>query len=231
MVRFLPILKLAAFVIAMSQTLVPVVVRAETGEADTQLRPDRPSETLTALLLSPETRYEAGAAALTIGREQDIVGSPVDFSRMRKPSAPAGLSRGLKRLPGTAMIPTRLPLIGAHLTSRYGMRWHPIRGGYRAHRGIDLAAPAGSPIYAPAAGVVSGAGWAGGYGISVILEHGGGLQTRYGHMSSFVVAVGQSVAAGSVIGYVGSTGLSTGPHLHYEIRSNGQSIDPLANGR
>lgn len=222
-------LRLIALAILASLALVPANLRAETGDAEKLLRPGEPKVALSALLLAPESRFDTGPAVLTVGRGQDIVGNPVDFSQIRRPSANGGQLRGLGRLPGTASMPTRLPLIGASLTSRYGMRWHPIKGGYRAHRGIDLAAPAGSPIYAPAAGVVSGAGWDGGYGISVIIEHGGGLQTRYGHMSRYVVAVGQTVAVGSVIGYVGSTGLSTGPHLHYEIRSNGQSVDPLAN--
>jgi murein DD-endopeptidase MepM/ murein hydrolase activator NlpD len=230
-VRDFPELRLVALAILASQALVPVTVRAETSDADTPLRPGQPQVALSALLLAPQSRFDTGPAVLTIGRGQDIVGNPVDFSRMPKPSAPVGQLRGLRQLPTTATMPTRLPLIGAFLTSRYGMRWHPIKGGYRAHRGIDLAAPAGSPIYAPAAGMVSGVGWDGGYGISVIIEHGGGLQTRYGHMSKYVVAPGQMVAAGTVIGYVGSTGLSTGPHLHYEIRSNGQTIDPLSGSR
>jgi murein DD-endopeptidase MepM/ murein hydrolase activator NlpD len=115
--------------------------------------------------------------------------------------------------------------------SGFGLRTHPILGGLRNHDGIDMAAPAGSPIVAGSDGVVSAAGWKGGYGLFVAMEHGGGLQTRYAHMSRLNVVAGQSVARGQVIGYVGSTGLSTGPHLHYELRVNGTAINPVANVR
>jgi murein DD-endopeptidase MepM/ murein hydrolase activator NlpD len=95
------------------------------------------------------------------------------------------------------------------------------------HEGIDLGAPYGTPIAAAAAGVVIYAGWLGGYGNLTVIDHGGGLATAYGHQSSIVVGVGQSVARGEIIGYVGSTGHSTGPHLHFEVRVNGQPVDPL----
>ena len=113
------------------------------------------------------------------------------------------------------------------MTSGFGLRVHPILGGWRQHSGIDLAAPFGSPIVAPSEGVVSAAGWSGGYGLMVALEHGGGLETRYGHMSRLGVVPGQHVHRGEVIGFVGSTGLSTGPHLHYEMRINGRAVNPL----
>lgn len=173
---------------------------------------------------------EAGGATISIGRAQDIVGVPIDFSRVRPrltASGSAGLA-ALRGLPSSVAVPSRLPLASGRLTSGYGMRQHPLLGGSRLHSGVDIAAPAGSPIYAPTAGVVSGAGWNGGYGLSVTIEHGGGLQTRYGHMSRLAVTAGQSVKAGEVIGYVGSTGLSTGPHLHYEIRRGGAALNPLS---
>lgn len=215
-------LKVAVFLPLLASGWSPAV-----AEAGGSAKVEAQDAVLSSLLLAPAGRDEAGVTRLTIGRDQDIVGAPIDFSMMSKPTGNGGVSQKLRNLPATAALPTRLPLIGASLTSRYGMRWHPVRGGYRAHSGIDLAAPAGSPIYAPAAGVVSAAGWDGGYGISVMIEHGGGLQTRYGHMSRLAVAVGQTVSAGSVIGFVGTTGLSTGPHLHYEIRSRGRAIDPM----
>ncbi|MFV0643476.1 MAG: M23 family metallopeptidase, partial [Sphingomonadaceae bacterium] len=112
--------------------------------------------------------------------------------------------------------------------SRYGMRRHPILGYKRMHRGVDYRAGQGTPIYAVTDGQVASAGRAGGCGIAVRLNHAQGLSTRYCHMSRMAVRAGQSVQRGQVIGYVGSTGLSTGPHLHYEMYRNGQTIDPLS---
>jgi murein DD-endopeptidase MepM/ murein hydrolase activator NlpD len=106
------------------------------------------------------------------------------------------------------------------------MRRHPLLGILRAHDGVELAAPMGSPVIATADGVVSTAAWAGGYGLLVAVEHGRGRQTRYAHLSRLNVAVGQRVRHGEVIGFVGSTGRSTGPHLHYETRVNGRAINP-----
>lgn len=124
-------------------------------------------------------------------------------------------------------IPSRMPVEGVKLTSSYGMRVHPVMGGRRAHKGIDLAGPVGTPIYATADGVVSKAEWFSSYGLYVSIEHGGALQTRYGHMSRLNVANGQRVRKGEVIGFIGSTGRSTGPHLHYEVRVNGEAVNPL----
>lgn len=124
-------------------------------------------------------------------------------------------------------IPSRNPLQAEVMTSGFGMREHPVLGGRRAHTGVDLAAPVGTPVYATADGVVSKAAWFGGYGLFISLEHGGALQTRYGHMSRLNVAEGQTVRKGEVIGYVGSTGRSTGPHLHYEVRVDGTAVNPV----
>ena len=128
---------------------------------------------------------------------------------------------------GQVSIPSRIPIEGVRLTSNYGMRNHPVLGGRRQHNGVDLAAPAGTPIYATADGMVSKAEWFSGYGLYVALEHGGDIQTRYGHMSRLNVSSGQQVRKGDIIGYVGSTGRSTGPHLHYEVRIAGQAVNPL----
>jgi murein DD-endopeptidase MepM/ murein hydrolase activator NlpD len=97
----------------------------------------------------------------------------------------------------------------------------------RAHKGIDLSAPVGTPIYATADGVVGKAAWFGGYGLYVQLEHGNDLETRYGHMSRLNVAEGQTVHKGDILGYVGTTGNSTGPHLHYEVRVDGVAVNPV----
>jgi murein DD-endopeptidase MepM/ murein hydrolase activator NlpD len=123
--------------------------------------------------------------------------------------------------------PLLSPLSQATLTSRFGYRSHPILGGQRMHSGIDLSAPEGTPVYATATGVVTGAGWLGGYGLLIELAHADELQTRYGHLSRLAVTPGQVVAPGELIGFVGSTGRSTGPHLHYEVRLRGAAIDPL----
>ena len=111
-------------------------------------------------------------------------------------------------------------------TSSYGMRRHPILGYSRMHKGIDFKASYGSPIYAVTDGTVSVAGRNGGHGNYVKLSHNGGLQTGYSHMSRIAVSRGERVKRGQVIGYVGSTGLSTGPHLHYEMFRNGANVNP-----
>nr|WP_296678406.1 M23 family metallopeptidase [Novosphingobium sp.] len=129
--------------------------------------------------------------------------------------------------PRGVSVPSRMPVMGAALTSGYGMRIHPVLGGRRAHKGIDLAMPTGTPVYATADAVVSKAERFSSYGLYISLEHGGDIQTRYGHLSRIAVAAGQSVHKGDVIGYVGSTGRSTGPHLHYEVRVGGLSVNPV----
>jgi len=118
-----------------------------------------------------------------------------------------------------------MPVAG-HVTSGYGMRFHPILQFVKMHKGIDIGAPYGSPIHAAMDGVVAFAGRSGGYGNFVKLSHGGGLASGYGHMSRIAVAPGTHVAQGQIIGYVGSTGLSTGPHLHYELWRNGAAVNP-----
>jgi len=103
-----------------------------------------------------------------------------------------------------------------------------LGAGWRTHSGIDLAAAYGSPVVASANGTVEVAGWQGGYGLLVELDHGGGVETRYGHLSKLAVQPGQQVKRGDLVGFVGSTGRSTGAHLHYEVRENGRAVDPAA---
>lgn len=156
----------------------------------------------------------AGAQVIA-SRTSDIVGRPIDIFR------PIGIGSST-----LTAFPSRMPVASRYVTSGFGYRTHPILGGVRLHSGVDLAAPYGSPIVATADGVVGEADWRGGYGLFVAVDSGG-VQTRYGHMSRINVAPGQRVRQGDVIGYVGSTGRSTGPHLHYEVRVNGQAVDPL----
>jgi murein DD-endopeptidase MepM/ murein hydrolase activator NlpD len=142
-------------------------------------------------------------------------------------SALSGSLAGFGASRAQVSIPSRMPLAGMTLTSDFGMRLHPVTGRRAAHRGIDLSAPTGTPIYATADGVVSRASWFSTYGLYVAIEHGGQIQTRYAHMSRLNVAEGQRVKKGEVIGFVGSTGRSTGPHLHYEVRIDGAAVDPV----
>ncbi len=114
------------------------------------------------------------------------------------------------------------------VSSDFGFRRHPILGYTRMHKGVDFRAGDGTPILAVTDGVVAAAGWAGGYGKQVRISHGGGVTTSYSHMSRMAVEPGMPVRQGELIGYVGSTGLSTGPHLHYELHVNGVAVDPAS---
>src|SRR5207302_10300842 len=119
-----------------------------------------------------------------------------------------------------------LPVAGP-VTSPFGARTSPTTGAQEFHEGIDIGAARGTPIRAAASGTVTFAGQMSGYGNVVILQHAGGLQTRYAHQRAMSVAAGQTVAAGEVIGAVGATGEATGPHLHFEVRLNGVAVDPV----
>jgi murein DD-endopeptidase MepM/ murein hydrolase activator NlpD len=117
--------------------------------------------------------------------------------------------------------------VNGPIASGFGPRTHPIYGGSRMHTGVDISASQGTPIKAAGDGVVKMAGPNGGYGNWTLIDHGGGLATGYGHQSRIAVSIGQHVSTGEVIGYVGSTGASTGPHLHWEVRVNGNPVNPL----
>ena len=117
--------------------------------------------------------------------------------------------------------------VAGRITSGFGLRVHPILRFARMHRGIDFGAGYGAPIVAAADGQVTNSGWAGGYGRQVRISHGGGIVTSYSHMSRLVAEPGSFVRQGQLIGYVGSSGLSTGPHLHYEVLRNGTAVNPL----
>jgi murein DD-endopeptidase MepM/ murein hydrolase activator NlpD len=123
-------------------------------------------------------------------------------------------------------LPVRKPLDDIELMSGFGVRMDPFTGSPAMHTGLDLQGESGDPVRATADGTVTTAGWGGGYGRVVDIDHGNGLTTRYGHLSAIDVRVGQSVKAGQIVGKVGSTGRSTGPHLHYETRLRKQPIDP-----
>ena len=129
--------------------------------------------------------------------------------------------------PGAISVPSSKPVATATYTSGYGVRSDPFRGAAAMHAGIDLAAPSGTPIYATADGMVDRAEWSGGYGNLVEIDHGKGLQTRFGHLSRILVRPGDHVTRGQVIALMGSTGRSTGSHLHYEVRIDGHAVNPV----
>lgn len=153
------------------------------------------------------------------------IGAPQGDSNFRN------LFGTMKQMDGTAgraiAIPTRKPVDNMRLTSSFGMRVHPILGKRMRHNGLDIPAATGTPIYAPADGVVGRAQRLGGYGNYAEISHGNGIETRFGHMSRIAVTPGQRVTQGQIIGYVGSTGRSTGPHLHYEVRIAGTPVNPV----
>ena len=117
--------------------------------------------------------------------------------------------------------------VSGEITSPYGYRVHPIWGTTIYHSGIDIGVDEGTPVHAADGGVVVWSGWMGGYGYAVVIDHANGLSTLYGHNSELAVDEGQSVAKGQVISYAGSTGNSTGPHVHFEVRVNGDPVDPM----
>ncbi len=126
-----------------------------------------------------------------------------------------------------AATPSIMPTQGWLTSAFSSMRDHPILHIARPHEGIDVTAPMGSPIEAPAAGVVTDAGWESGYGNTVTIDHGYGITTKFAHASKLLVRTGQRVQRGQRIALVGNTGLATGPHLHYEVHVNGRPVDPL----
>ncbi|MFN3428474.1 MAG: peptidoglycan DD-metalloendopeptidase family protein [Candidatus Sericytochromatia bacterium] len=141
---------------------------------------------------------------------------------------PGGSSSPAPHAPHAPSAPSgklSLPVHG-RFSSPYGMRKHPVTGQHKLHTGLDIAAATGTPVKVPRSGTVTFAGWSGGYGNYVVIDHGNGLQTAYAHLSAINVRKGQSVSAGSQLGKVGSTGMSTGPHLHFEVKRNGQFVDP-----
>jgi murein DD-endopeptidase MepM/ murein hydrolase activator NlpD len=160
------------------------------------------------------------------------------FIPVKLPPANESFSRALTRLAiaraqaqdltsTLTYVPLRRPLTGElDMSSPFGVRMDPFVREAAMHTGIDFRGTTGDPVHATAAGKVSKAGWEGGYGQMVEIDHGEGLATRYGHLSEIDVRVGQNVHIGQVIGRVGSTGRSTGPHLHYETRVNGEAVNP-----
>ncbi len=129
---------------------------------------------------------------------------------------------------GVISVPSDKPVKTAAFTSGYGLRSDPFRGVAAMHAGIDLSGPIGTPIHATADGVITDAGYnSGGYGNLVKIDHGRGIETRYGHLASIAIQPGQHITRGTLIGRMGSTGRSTGSHLHYEVRIDGRAVNPI----
>ena len=181
-----------------------------------------------------ELGLHVGKAA--IAESAGAMGGP--FVPARVPKDAIGFERQLHRISvaraqitrltrtlGT--VPVRKPVDGeVDLASGFGVRMDPFTGSPALHTGLDLHGETGDAVRAAAGGTVTTAGWSGGYGRVVDVDHGNGLSTRYGHLSSIDVRVGQSIRSGQIVGRVGSTGRSTGPHLHYETRVRGEAVDP-----
>lgn len=176
--------------------------------------------------LNPDTiARDADGAAM--GGPLEMLAAGVDgaidprFQRLGASMARmSALERGLDAIPQVA--PAHVKMV----TSSYGYRRDPFTGAAAMHSGLDFRGPRGAPIYAAAKGRVSFVGTKSGYGKTVEITHGNGMMTRYAHMSRFDIQVGQSIEAGAVIGGIGSTGRSTGPHLHFEVRINGRAVNP-----
>ncbi len=176
----------------------------------------------------------ADVLSAVIGQDQAALGllAPPTTSLGTAPvgTAPVGTAPVGTAPVGTAAAglagPLASPLPGFAPGSPYGWRTDPINGSHRHHDGQDIGAPTGTPIRSMGPGQVTFAGVRGGYGNLVIVDHGGGVETRYAHQSALAVGVGDRVDAGTVVGAVGSTGRSTGPHLHFEVRVGGEAVDP-----
>jgi murein DD-endopeptidase MepM/ murein hydrolase activator NlpD len=171
-------------------------------------------ESVLASLGSSQEQYSAEAAALAA--ESSQLAAQIQAAQVSPERTTAAVIAEPTPSASGFVWPVSGPVVSA-----FGMRWG------RMHEGIDIAAPSGTPIAASAAGTVISAGWMGGYGNLVVIDHGGGLASAYAHMSGFAVGGGQSVAQGQVIGYVGCTGTCYGPHVHFEVRVDGAAVDPL----
>jgi murein DD-endopeptidase MepM/ murein hydrolase activator NlpD len=167
-----------------------------------------------------DDRQALEAAQLQLKRDSDAIKAVIQDK-----TAQLERDRQLASLGISGKGPLRVP-VDAPITSEFGWRIHPVLGTERFHSGMDFGADYGAAIIAAGPGIVILADWYGGYGNAVILDHGNGITTLYGHGSELLVQTGQAVALGQPIATVGSTGLSTGPHLHFEVRQEGEPVDP-----
>ncbi len=196
---------------------------------------ETPAETLAETDLAsapgPEEDFAGRPSAppIQIGFDT-IAGNPRYARRSEEESGPAVVHFSAERPRigvGNATVPSSLPVPAGRVTGNFGSRTHPVSGKLSWHSGVDLAVPAGTPVRATGGGRVLTANWSGNYGLLVTIEHENGVQTRYAHLSSLAVGAGETVGEGDTIGLSGSTGRSTGPHVHYEVRVDGRAVDPL----
>lgn len=166
------------------------------------------------------------AGSVTFGRALEIEGNPVRLSNKSGLGRPSGKGF-VSAYNGPFAKPAGLPLRASRISSRYGSRRHPILGSVRFHQGLDFPANMGAPVFATAPGMIAAADWCGSLGYCIVIDHGKGYSSVFGHLMAISVEQGQIVQRGQKLGSVGSTGISTGPHLHFEIRLNGMSLDPL----
>ena len=173
-------------------------------------------------LQEPSTGFRKAVANITYRNDKEI-SKEVIKEEVLMEAVPKIVERGTK-IPPTFIK----PISGGRLTSRFGRRTSPTRGASSNHKGVDWGIPRGSSVVASSGGTVTKAGWGGGYGYVVYIRHPGGAETRYAHLNKVLVSAGQTVKQGQKIALSGNTGISTGPHLHFELRLNGTPVDPYA---
>jgi murein DD-endopeptidase MepM/ murein hydrolase activator NlpD len=181
-------------------------------------------------MLTVSPVFAGGIAAPQRGDRIDVAAEAADAEQAETPFHAMFVSwKKLDSLStqGGVAVPSARPVNTAKYTSAYGVRSDPFRGSAAMHAGIDLAAPQGTPVYATADGIVARSEWSGGYGNLVEVDHGKGIQTRFGHLSRTLVRAGERVKRGQLIALMGSTGRSTGSHLHYEVRIDGRAVNPV----
>lgn len=199
-------------------------LRAEQDELEKEL--DEAVQLITDITANLEENAEilAEFQAAEQQAETNVANMVIALEKQRAAEQAAGGGGG-GNVVGTGAFSWPVPSC-TYLTSRFGLRIHPVYGTQKSHTGIDIGAASGATIIAADGGTVTMAGVNGGYGNCVMIDHGNGYKTLYGHMSSIAVTNGQTVSAGDTVGYVGSTGVSTGPHCHFEVWSGGSRIDP-----
>lgn len=241
---------LTAILTGKGNPVLPASAGAPTAMAAPIIAPLKAAESRQTALASQamtvvEARYAATAASLRKmgiaprqlkGRDVSAMGGPfepIDTTATKGQADPQfrALFQSWKRLDqlqrGTIAIPSLKPVEMMTFTSGFGVRSDPFRGSAAMHAGVDMPGPMGTSVYATADGVVSRSEWSGGYGNLVEIDHGRGIQTRYGHLSASLVHAGQRVKRGDLIARMGSTGRSTGSHLHYEVRLDGHAVNPM----
>lgn len=205
----------------LSVTRVEQIYLAESYEADVQIIDvDTWFTDHTEVLVKPSAGFRKAVMNVTYVDNREV-----SREILKEEIVQEAVAKVMKR--GTKIPPTyNWPIKGGRMTSPFGRRSAPKKGASTNHKGIDLATATGTPVYASCGGTVTKAGWGSGYGYVVYIDHTDGRQTRYGHLSRVLVSVGQKVKQGDRIALSGNTGVSTGPHLHFEMRINGTPVDP-----